>query len=76
MGQTMVRFDLVPNRSDSIKGQKQVRIKTSNSEKCGFTVALHEASNGEKLAAMIIFKEKSGLIPSWVQSSLNIPLML
>ena len=40
MDQTMCRFDMPPSRTNSKKGKKTVRIKTTRAEKKGFTVAL------------------------------------
>ena len=57
MDQTMCQFDMPPPRTNSKKGVKTVRIKTTRAEKKGFTVALAATASGEKLPALIIFKE-------------------
>ncbi|KAL8573041.1 hypothetical protein ACOMHN_010471 [Nucella lapillus] len=51
MDQTMVRFDMMPACTNNKKGVKQVRIKSTNAEKRGFTVALTAAADATKLPA-------------------------
>ena len=73
MDQPVVRFDMPPNRTNEIKGSKQVCIKTTKAEKRGFTVALCAAADGSKLPAFLIFKERTGEIPRRVRQHLQIP---
>ena len=62
MDQTMCRFDMPPSRTNSKKGMKTVRIKTTRAEKKGFTVALAATADGRKLPAVLIFKERGGAL--------------
>ena len=73
MDQTMVRFDMPPNRTNGIKGSMRVRIKTTEAEKRGFTVALCAAADGSKLPAFLIFKERTGEIPRRARQHLQNP---
>ena len=73
MDQTMCRFDMPPSRTNSKKGMKTVRIKTTRAEKKGFTVALAATADGRKLPAVIIFKERGGALGVRVKSKLKIP---
>ena len=70
MDQTMVRFDMPCRRTNELKGNKTVRIKTSRAEKKGFTVSLAE---GDKLPAFLIFKERSGQLGQRVRRNLIYP---
>ena len=51
-----------PKRTNTKKGAKTVRIKTTRAEKKGFTVALAAMADGTKLPAVIIFKERGGVL--------------
>ena len=73
MDQTMCRFDMPPSRTNSKKGEKTVRIKTTRAEKKGFTVALAATADGQKLPAVIIFKERGGVFGVRVRSKLKVP---
>lgn len=73
MDQTMVRFDMVPSRTNNRKGMKQVRTKTTKAEKRGFTVALLAAADGTKLPAFVLFKERNGEIPRRARLQLQVP---
>lgn len=73
MDQTMCRFDMPPKRTNSKKGAKTVRIKTTRVEKKGFTVALAAMADGTKLPAVIIFKERGGVLGERVRRSLRLP---
>lgn len=73
MDQTMCRFDMPPNRTNHVKGSKTIRIKTTQAEKKGFTVALAATAAGEKLPAVVIFKECGGSLGARVQWNLCIP---
>lgn len=54
-------------------GTKSIRITTTKSTKKGFTVALAANGAGEKLPALIIFKEKGGKLGPRVSKSLSFP---
>ena len=60
MDQTMCRFDMAPNKTNSAIGTKSIRITTKKSTKKGFTVALAANGAGEKLPALIILGRKVG----------------
>ena len=59
-------------KTNIIRGQKNIRIKTTKAEKKGFTVALAATAAGEKLPAVIFFKEKGGVLGDQVRA-LSIP---
>ena len=67
----MVRFDMPSSRTNAKKGSKTVRIKTTKAEKKGFTVALAASASGEKLPAVVIFKERGGVLGARVQRQLH-----
>ena len=73
MDQTMCRYDTVPSRTNEVKGKHTVRIASTKAAKKGYTVALAAKGNGEKLPALIIFKERGGQLGPRVQQSLVIP---
>ena len=73
MDQTMCRFDMPYSRTNSIRGVETVRIKTTRAEKKGFTVALAASADGTKLPAVIVFKERGGVLGQRVMRSLTIP---
>ena len=73
MDQTMLRFGMLPQRTNDKKGCRQVRTKTTRAEKRGFTVALFVAADGTKFPAMIVFKERNGQIPPRVYQQLQVP---
>ena len=73
MDQTMLRFDMLPQRTNDKKGCRQVRTKTTRAEKRGFTVALFLAADGAKFPSMIVFKERNGQIPPRVYQQLQVP---
>ena len=73
MDQTMCRFDMAPGRTNNVRGEKTIRIKTTRTEKKGFTVALAAAADGTKLPATIIFKERGGVLGERVRRSLRVP---
>ena len=60
MDQTMCRFGMVPRHTNDIRGTRTVRIIHTRANKKGFTVALAAKGNGEKLPALVIFKEGNG----------------
>ncbi|KAL8566227.1 hypothetical protein ACOMHN_063117 [Nucella lapillus] len=72
MDQTMVRFDMMPARTNKKKCAKQVRIKSTKAEKRGFTVALTAAADGTKLPAFVILRERNGNIPPRVFLQLRV----
>lgn len=59
--------------TNTVRGQRTVRIATTNAEKKGFTVALCALADGTKLPAMLIFKEKNGELGPRVKANLKIP---
>ena len=73
MDQTMCRFDMPSTRTNSKRGEKTIRIKTTRAEKKGFTVALAATAAGDKLPAVIIFEERGGVLGKRVASKLSIP---
>ncbi|KAL8593325.1 hypothetical protein ACOMHN_009978 [Nucella lapillus] len=73
MDQTMVRLDMLPNRTNNTKGAKIVRTKTTRAEKRGFTVALLVAADGTTFPAFIIFRERNGHISQRVLLQMQVP---
>lgn len=73
MDQTMCRFDMAPSQSNSKRGERTIRIENTRAEKKGFTVALAATASGEKLPAVIVFKERGGKLGTRVKSKLKIP---
>ena len=73
MDLTMVCFDMVPSHTNERKGMKQVRTKTTNASKQGFTVALYASADGVKSPATIVLKERNGQIPQHAFRNLQIP---
>ena len=73
MDQTMCRFDMPPRGTNNRKGQKTIRGKTTKADKKGFTVALAATASGEKLPAVILFKERAGVLGKRVKSKLTVP---
>jgi DDE superfamily endonuclease/CENP-B N-terminal DNA-binding domain len=73
MDQTMVRFDNPDRRTNNTIGESRIRITNTGATRKGFTVALCVSASGEKLPAFIIFKERSGTIPTRVRCALEIP---
>ena len=55
-------IDMPPKRTNNIRGARTVRIKTTRAEKKGFTVALAADTAGNKLPALVIFKEHVGVL--------------
>ena len=72
MDQTMCRFDMVPRNTNDIKGTRTVRIMYTRANKKGFTVALAAKGNGEKLPALVIFKERNGELGPRIRMQLTI----
>ena len=73
MDQTMCQFDMVPNRTNHSTGSKTIRIASTKATKKGFTVALCANGAGEKLPALIIFKEKGAKLGPRVSQAITIP---
>ena len=73
MDQIMCRFDTIPSRTNDIQGTRQIRITHTGANRKGFTVALAAKGNGEKLPALIIFKNKNGELGPRVRAQLRIP---
>ena len=65
MDQTICRFDIPPNRTNNNIGV------TTKAAKRGFRVAANGA--GEKLPALLIFKERGGQLGPRVSKSLTAP---
>ena len=69
-----VRCDIVLNRTNHSKGSKSARITSTKATKKGSTVALCDnGAEDQKLAALIIFKEKSGKLGPHVSKDLTFP---
>ena len=73
MDQTMCRFDMPSTRTNDVRGRRTIRIKTTKAEKKGFTVALAATASGQKLPAVIIFKERNGILGERIKKGLSIP---
>lgn len=73
MDQTMCRFDMVPTRTNDSIGRKSIRIVSTKATKKGFTVALCANGAGEKVPAVIIFKENGGKLGPRVREKINCP---
>ena len=73
MDQTMARFDMAPNYTNNVRGERDVRIATAGGAKRGFTVALTATADGNKRPAYVVLKEPSGKIPPRVLQNLQIP---
>ncbi len=56
MDETPLRFDMPTSKTLDFSGTSTIHVKTSNSEKRGFTVVLCVSATGRKLKPMIIFK--------------------
>ena len=69
----MVRFDSAPKSTNNIKGMTTICIATTVGQKRGFTVALCACADGIKLPALIIFKERNGVLGPRVRASLQYP---
>lgn len=61
MDETPMYFDMVPERTVSKKGVKEVRVRSSGGEKKRLTVVLTCTGNGKMLPALAIFKGKRKL---------------
>ena len=73
MDHTMCRFDMPGTRTNNVRGSNTIRIKTTMAEKNGFTVALAATAAGEKLPAVIVFKERKGVLGERVRQKIHIP---
>ena len=73
MDQTMCWFDMPQRYTNDICGVRQVRLKTTGSTKRGFTVAFCCNAVGDKLPAMLIFKERNGVLGPLVVAQLELP---
>ena len=65
--------DMPPNHTNHKKGAQTVRKKTTRAEKKGFTVALAVTAAGEKLPAVVVFKERGGVLGERVRRSFHVP---
>ena len=61
MDETPMYFDMVPEKTISKKGKKEVRVRSSGAEKRKLTVTLTCTGDGEMLPALAIFKGKRKL---------------
>ncbi len=61
MDETPMYFDMLPQRTLAKKGSKEVRVRSSGSEKKRLTVALTCTGSGKMLPALAIFKGKRKL---------------
>ena len=61
MDETPMYFDMVPEKTISKKGRKEVRVRLSGAEKRKLTVTLTCTGDGEMLPALEIFKGKRKL---------------
>jgi hypothetical protein len=73
MDQTMCRFDMAANTTNSVRGERDIRISTGGGSKKGFTVALCASADGTKKPAYVVLKEPGGRIPPRVFAALRIP---
>ena len=62
-----------PGRINDVTGKHSVRIVSTKTRKKGLTVALAAKGSGEKLPALIIFKELNGQLGPKVRQLLVIP---
>ena len=58
MDEVSMSFDMPSNFTIESKGTKGVKIITTGTENCNFTVVLSVTSDGGKLPPMVIFKRK------------------
>ena len=59
MDEVPMSFDMPGNFTVDQKGAEDIRITTTGSEKCNFTVILCVTADGGKLSPMVIFKRKT-----------------
>ena len=59
MDEAPLTFDMLPNRTINISGEKTVKICMTGNEKNRITVVLTCAGDGSKLRPMVIFKRKT-----------------
>eukprot|EP00117_Sycon_ciliatum_P036710 scpid97573/ scgid27596/ len=71
MDQTMSRFDTVPSSTNEIMGTRTVRISSTKATKKGFTVAPAANGAGENLPALVIFKDRGGVLGPRVRQQLT-----
>ena len=69
----MCRFDMPGTRTNNVRGSNTIRIKTTRAKKKGFTVNLAATAAGEKLPAVIVFKERKGVLGERVRRKIHIP---
>lgn len=73
MDQTMCWFDMPSAYTNETRGANNVRLKTTGCTKKGFTVALACSATGHKLPAMVIFKERNGVLGPVVVANIVLP---
>lgn len=59
MDEIPMSFDMPTKFTVDVKGTQDIKICTTGSEKCCFTVVLTVMADGEKLPPMVIFKRKT-----------------
>lgn len=59
--------------TNDVTGKQSIRVVSTKATKKGFTVALAAKGCGEKLPALVIFKERGGQLDPRVKQSLVIP---
>ena len=72
----MCRFDMPYSRTNSIRGVKTVRIKNTQAEKKGFTVALAASADGTKLPAVIVSRNVEVFLDKELCDPSQFPRML
>ena len=63
----MCRFDMPRRRTNHSRGKKTIRVKTTRAEKKGFTVGLAATASEVRLPAVIILKERGGVLGARVR---------
>ena len=66
------RASIVKYHLEHVVGKHSIRIVSTKAKK-GFTIALAAKDNGDKLPALVIFKERGGKLGPRVRQSLAIP---
>jgi len=59
MDETLLTFDMPPNRTVNNMGEKTIKIRTTGNEKNRVTVVLACCGDGSKIKPMVIFKRKT-----------------
>ena len=72
MDQIMCRIDMPSTRTNDVRGRRTIWIKMTKAEKKGLTVTLAATASGENFPAVIIFKERSGILGERIKKGLSI----